>query len=93
MSKVTVILDGSEETFNLASDGKSVLDVALATGMDVPFACKGAVCCTCRAKVMEGKATMTMNYALSDEEIAAGYVLSCQAHPATETLVISYDEP
>ena len=93
VSKVTVILDGAQETFEIASDGPSVLDVALKAKMDVPFACKGAVCCTCRAKVLEGKASMSMNYALTEEEVADGYVLTCQAHPETETLVVSYDEP
>lgn len=93
VSKVTVILDGAEEQFDIASDGDSILDVALKAKMDVPFACKGAVCCTCRAKVLEGKATMNMNYALTEDEVADGYVLTCQAHPASETLVVSYDEP
>lgn len=93
MSKVTVILDGAEEQFNLASDGLSVLDVAIQAKMDVPFACKGAVCCTCRAKIMEGTASMSMNYALTEEEVADGYILTCQAHPTSERLVVSYDEP
>lgn len=93
LCQLTVILDGEHRDFNLASDGPSVLDTAVAADMDVPFACKGAVCCTCKAKIMEGNATMTMNYALSDEEVNDGYILTCQAHPASERLVISYDEP
>jgi ring-1,2-phenylacetyl-CoA epoxidase subunit PaaE len=92
-AKVTVILDDEETTMDLSSDGKAVLDAALDEGLDVPFACKGAVCCTCRAKVLEGKVTMDMNYALSDDEVEQGYVLTCQSHPATEKVVISYDEP
>jgi ring-1,2-phenylacetyl-CoA epoxidase subunit PaaE len=93
MSKVTIILDGEHREFNLSSTGLTVLDTAVEAGMDVPFACKGAVCCTCRGKILEGKATMAMNYALSEQEVADGYILTCQAHPASEKLVVSYDEP
>lgn len=92
-SKLTVILDDEEMTFDLASNGKSVLDTAQAAGLDVPFACKGGVCCTCRAKLMEGKVKMDKNFALSAEEIEKGYILTCQSHPITEKVVISYDEP
>jgi len=60
-------------------------------GADAPFSCKGAVCCTCKAQVIEGKATMEMNYALSDQEVADGFILTCQAHPASEKLVVDYD--
>lgn len=91
-SKVTVILDGDETHFDMVSSGRSVLDAALDAGADVPFACKGAVCCTCRAKVLEGSAEMEMNYALMDDEVADGYILTCQSHPTSERLVVSYDE-
>lgn len=93
MSKVTIILDGEEREFDLPSDGLTILDTAVKVGMDVPFACKGAVCCTCKAKIMEGTATMTANYALSEQEVNDGYVLTCQAHPSSDRLVVSYDEP
>lgn len=92
-SKVTVILDDEEVHFDLASNGKSVLDVAQDAGMDVPFACKGGVCCTCRAKLMEGQVKMDQNFALSEEELERGYILTCQSHPVTEKVVISFDEP
>lgn len=92
MAEVTVILDEDETHFQIGNDGKSVLDAALDAGADVPFACKGAVCCTCRAKVLEGKVEMDMNYALEDDEVEEGYVLTCQAHPRSEKVVISYDE-
>lgn len=92
-SRVTVILDDAEVVFDLASNGVSILDVAQNAGLDVPFACKGGVCCTCRAKLMEGKVSMDQNFALSEEEIAAGYILTCQSHPITENVVVSYDEP
>lgn len=93
VSKVKIILDGVEEKFDIPSDGATILDTAIKVKMDVPFACKGAVCCTCRAKVLEGRASMKMNYALTEQEVADGYILTCQAHPETETLVVSYDEP
>ena len=59
---------------------------------DVPFSCKGGVCCTCKAKVMEGKAKMDLNYSLDPEEVEEGFILTCQAHPLTEKVVVSFDE-
>jgi len=90
-SSVTVILDGEETTFTLSSRGKTVLDAAMAVGMDVPFSCKGAVCATCKAKLLEGKIKMAKNYALTDKEIEEGYILTCQSHPVTEKIVVDYD--
>lgn len=89
---VTIILDGEETVLKLSTKGKSVLDAAEAANLDVPFSCKGAVCCTCKAKVMEGSARMDQNYALTEAEIAEGYILTCQAHPTAEKVTISYDE-
>lgn len=91
-SDVTVILDGEETHFPLASNGFSILDAALEAGADVPYACKGAVCCTCRAKVLEGSVEMDMNYALEDDEVEDGFVLTCQSHPKSEKVVVSFDE-
>ncbi|KAB2810215.1 1,2-phenylacetyl-CoA epoxidase subunit PaaE [Phaeocystidibacter luteus] len=91
-SNVTVILDGDETHMEMDSKGKTILDSALDAGADVPFACKGAVCCTCRAKVLEGSAEMEMNYALTDEEVEEGYILTCQSHPTAEKVVVSFDE-
>ena len=91
-SNVTIILDGDETHFELASNGFLILDAALEAGADVPYACKGAVCCTCRAKVIEGSVEMEMNYALEDDEVEDGYVLTCQSHPTSEKVVISFDE-
>lgn len=91
-AKVTVIIDGDEVDFDLHTDGLPVLDAALDAGGDVPFACKGAVCCTCRAKVMEGSVSMEKNFALTDEEVEEGFVLTCQSHPTSERVVIDYDE-
>jgi len=91
-ASVTVILDGEETHFQMDFNKGSVLDAALDAGADVPFACKGAVCCTCRAKVLEGEVEMDMNYALEDDEVEEGFVLTCQSHPRSERVVISYDE-
>ncbi len=87
-AQVTIVLDGEETHVNMVSDGRSILDA----GADVPYACKGAVCCTCRAKLIEGTATMEMNYALMDDEVEDGYILTCQSHPTSEKVVVSFDE-
>lgn len=92
LSSVSVILDGDETHMDISTKGKTILDSALDAGADVPFACKGAVCCTCRAKVLEGTAEMEMNYALTDEEVEEGYILTCQSHPTSEKVVVSFDE-
>ena len=91
-SNVLVSLDGDDFEFQLSSDGQSILDAAMEAGADVPFSCKGAVCCTCKAKVMEGKAVMDANYSLSKEAVSEGYILTCQAHPITANIVVDYDE-
>lgn len=90
-SKVTVIQYGIENTFNLASGGHSILDAAIEAGVDAPFACKGAVCATCRGKVLEGKVQMEKNFALTDSEVAEGYILTCQSHPITPVVKVDYD--
>jgi ring-1,2-phenylacetyl-CoA epoxidase subunit PaaE len=90
-SNVTVIMDGDEVDFQLASDGNFILDAAMENGVDAPFSCKGAVCCTCKAQVIEGKAIMDMNYSLSDAEVEEGFILTCQAHPASDKLVVDFD--
>jgi ring-1,2-phenylacetyl-CoA epoxidase subunit PaaE len=69
-----------------------VLDVALQQGLDLPYSCKGGVCCTCRAKVMEGHVEMSKNFTLEPWEMAQGFVLSCQARPTTAKVVVSFDE-
>ena len=90
-SYVTVILDGEETHFHQGPKD-FVLDAALDAGADVPYACKGAVCCTCRAKVLEGEVEMAMNYSLTDQEVEEGYVLTCQTMPRSERVRISYDD-
>jgi len=91
-SAVTVILDGRSMTFTLPREGDSVLDETLRVRSDAPYACKNAVCGTCRAKVVEGKVEMDSNYALEPDEIARGYVLTCQAQPVTDTVTVDYDQ-
>ncbi|MFK8044203.1 MAG: FAD-binding oxidoreductase [Crocinitomicaceae bacterium] len=91
-SAVTVIIDDEEFEFDLKSKGKNILQAAQDADADVPFSCKGGVCCTCRAKVMEGKAVMDLNYSLEPEEVEEGFILTCQAHPVTDKVVVSFDE-
>ncbi len=91
-SKVKIKLDDLE--FEFIYDGKNdnILDAALANGADLPFACKGGVCSTCKAKVKSGSTEMKVNYALEADEIAAGYVLTCQAHPTSDEVFIDFDD-
>src|SRR5690606_37039 len=91
MSKVSVRLDGITFDMELAYNSDSILDAALKHGADLPYACKGGVCSTCRAKAIEGAVDMEMNYALEKDEVAAGYVLTCQSHPKTARVVIDFD--
>jgi ring-1,2-phenylacetyl-CoA epoxidase subunit PaaE len=88
---VTVISDGIQREVEFRNSDPSILDAALAAGVDLPFACKGGVCCTCRAKVLDGRVRMDKNYGLERRELDAGYVLTCQSHPLTERVTISYD--
>ena len=92
ISNITVIMDGDEFDYALSSKGDTILDSAMDEGADVPFSCKGAVCCTCKAKVIEGKAIMDKNYSLSEEEVKDGFILTCQAHPITENIIVDFDE-
>ncbi len=90
-SAVTVALDGTEATFALRSSGDTILDAALQQGLEPPYSCAGGACGTCRAKVVLGRAVMDQNHVLATEEITAGYVLTCQAHPVTEEVRLDYD--
>ena len=91
-SEVTVIVDGLRYRFALAGDGQSVLEAALKAGADLPYACKAGVCCTCRAKLVEGEVRMDANYTLEADEVARGFRLTCQSHPLTRTLVLDFDQ-
>ncbi|MFF2952449.1 1,2-phenylacetyl-CoA epoxidase subunit PaaE [Kitasatospora sp. NPDC057965] len=89
-SEVTVVLDGRGSTLSLPCD-RSILDGAQRSRPDLPFACKGGVCGTCRALVTEGEVEMRRNFALEEKELAAGYVLTCQARPVTDRVTVDYD--
>ncbi|WP_350560120.1 2Fe-2S iron-sulfur cluster-binding protein [Psychrobacter sp. CAL346-MNA-CIBAN-0220] len=88
--QITIISGGRKQIIGLAK-GQSILDAAIEAGTNVPFACKGGVCATCKAKMINGSATMDVNYGLEDYEVDLGYVLTCQAHVQTETAVVDFD--
>ena len=90
-SIVSVIADGIERELRVGFKGDSVLDVVLASGIDVPYACKAGVCCTCRAQVLEGEVRMDANYTLEQHEVDRGFVLTCQSHPVTDRVRLSFD--
>jgi ring-1,2-phenylacetyl-CoA epoxidase subunit PaaE len=86
----SLIIDGKRREVPVA-EGEAILDAALRGGVDLPFACKGGMCSTCRAKLVEGKAEMELNYSLEPWELKAGFILTCQAKPTTERVVVDYD--
>lgn len=86
----SLIIDGKRREVPVAED-EAILDAALRAGVDLPFACKGGMCSTCRAKLVEGEAQMEVNYALEPWELKAGYILTCQARPTSEKVVVDYD--
>ena len=91
-SQITLFMDGDEYDFDLNTNDVSILDAAQKIGLDVPYACKGGVCCTCKAKVIEGTVKMDVNYALEQDELDSGYILTCQAHPTAKKVIVSFDE-
>ncbi|MEM5431692.1 1,2-phenylacetyl-CoA epoxidase subunit PaaE [Cupriavidus oxalaticus] len=91
-AELVVVLDGKQHSMRLPLEDANVLDTALAAGLDLPYACKGGVCCTCRAKVLEGQVEMEKNYTLEPWEMEKGFVLTCQARALTSRVVVSYDE-
>ncbi|MEP6465388.1 MAG: 1,2-phenylacetyl-CoA epoxidase subunit PaaE [Parafilimonas sp.] len=91
VSHITIQLDGRSFEFDLPFFNASILDAALQQGADLPYACKGGVCTTCKAKLLEGKVDMDVNYGLEPEEVAEGFILTCQSHPRTEKVVVDFD--
>jgi len=89
--RMELLLDGKRHELALGRD-ESVLDAALEAGLDLPYSCKSGVCCTCRAKVLEGQVTMQQNFGLHAGEVARGFVLTCQARALSERLRLSFDE-
>ena len=86
----SLIIDGKRREVPVA-EGEAILDAALRAGMDLPFACKGGMCSTCRAKLVEGEAQMEVNYSLEPWELKAGFILTCQARPCSDKVVVDYD--
>lgn len=91
MSAVSIIEGGKTIDFTIPQRSNNLLDAALQNSADLPFACKGGVCCTCRAKLVEGEVEMLVNFALEPEEVEAGFILTCQALPTTERVVVDFD--
>ena len=87
-----IVLDGKRRKLRLPYEGVSLLDVGLRAGLALPYACKGGVCCTCRAKVIEGEVKMDKNYTLEEQEVKDGFVLTCQCHPLSDKVVVSFDD-
>lgn len=90
-SKVTIKLDGRSFDFDLNFNSSSILDAALQQGADLPYACKGGVCATCRAKLLKGEVDMDVNYALEQEEVEQGFILTCQSHPRSPEVIVDFD--
>jgi ring-1,2-phenylacetyl-CoA epoxidase subunit PaaE len=91
-AKVVIVRDGLRREIDFSRDQPSILDAASAAGLEMPYSCTSGVCGTCRAKVVEGSVRMERNFALDKQEVAAGFVLTCQAHPTTDRVVLSFDE-
>jgi ring-1,2-phenylacetyl-CoA epoxidase subunit PaaE len=91
-AKITIIRDGLKREISFTKDQPSILDAASAAGLEVPFSCTSGVCGTCRAKLVEGQVRMERNFALDKNEVANGFVLTCQAHPITDRVTLSFDE-
>jgi ring-1,2-phenylacetyl-CoA epoxidase subunit PaaE len=91
-SKITIKVDGRSIDFTMNQSASTILDEALKNGADLPFACKGGVCCTCKAKLTAGTVQMDVNWGLEKEEIEQGFILTCQAHPTSNEVVVDFDE-
>jgi ring-1,2-phenylacetyl-CoA epoxidase subunit PaaE len=91
-TKIQIKLDGRSFNYDLSLDSAAtILESALQQGVDLPYACKGGVCCTCKAKLLEGKVDMDVHWGLEDEEIEQGYILTCQSHPTTSSVIVDFD--
>ncbi len=91
VADIQVKVDGRLLNFSLGFNHNSILDAALAEGADLPFACKGGVCCTCKAKLLKGEIAMDVNYGLEDEEVQQGFILTCQSHPRSKEVMVDFD--
>ena len=90
--KVTVVADSRSTSFDLATVGENILDAGMDQGMELPYACKAGVCSTCKAKLISGQVEMDLTHGLEKHEIEAGYILTCQAHPVSDEVVVDFDQ-
>lgn len=91
-SKVTVIADGRSIDFDLATVGENILDAGMENGMELPYSCKAGVCSTCKARLIKGEVDMDVSHGLEDSEVAEGFILTCQAHPISDEVIVSFDD-
>jgi ring-1,2-phenylacetyl-CoA epoxidase subunit PaaE len=91
-ASITLVRDGVSRTFAFGPQDTSILAAAARAGLDVPYSCRSGVCATCRARLTDGQVRMDRNFALEKAEVAAGFVLTCQAHPLTPQVTVSFDE-
>ena len=91
LCEVQVVMDGTRRSFSMQKNRDNIVDAGLLAGLEMPYACKGGVCSTCRGLVTEGEVDMDINFALEDYEVARGFVLCCQSYPVSDTLVIDFD--
>jgi ring-1,2-phenylacetyl-CoA epoxidase subunit PaaE len=90
--EVTVIQDGTRRSYLLTKGEDNILDAGLRNGIELPYSCKGGVCSTCRCRLVEGEVDMDVNFALEDYEVARGFILACQSYPATDKVVVDFDQ-
>lgn len=88
---VKIILDGNSHDISV-NEGETILEAAINADLDPPYACRVAACCSCKAKLLEGKVEMDDDEPLTEEELDEGFILTCQSHPRSEGCVVSYDE-
>ena len=86
-----MVLNGAHHVVAVRA-GETIVDAGLRAGLDMPYSCRGGMCCTCRAKVTDGEVRMDTNYSLEPWELEAGYVLTCQSHPVTAKVALDYDQ-
>jgi len=91
-SEVAIVMDGRASSFELAVNGENILDAGLNHGLDLPFSCKGGVCSTCKAKLVEGEVDMDITHGLEAGEMEQGFILTCQAHPVSDKVVVDFDQ-
>ena len=91
LARITVTLDGKRHAFDLLQGDASLIEAGERNGVDIPFSCRGGMCCTCRCRIESGAAEMAVNYSLEAWELQAGFILACQARPSTAELALDFD--